>query len=219
MGENLVLINELKLQKNLREFKKNNDFFKIFKREVPINSDFFFKKICSEFSSISCFINYSTAENDIRDIFTKIFNSKIKSDPFFNVWLNDMSSICKMYCKFLEEKRISFWIGTNRGCRRYHIDMVPFRLLVTYSGQGTELLPDEAANRQAFFQGKPNDEIVKDKSKLMFVDKWDITLFKGGKEGILHRTPDNALNSGSSLLMRLDNSSFLETIRKNDQED
>ena len=136
-------------------------------------------------------------------------------DPFFNFWLFDISSICKMYCKFLKEDKISFWIGTKRGCKRYHIDMVAFRLLVTYSGQGTELLPYEAANRQAFFQGKPNNEIVKDKSKLKFVNKWDIAVFKGGKEGILHKTPDNALNEGSWLLMRLDNASFLETIRKN----
>ena len=217
MGEKLVFIDEIKLQKNLKEFKKNDVYLKIFKREAPVNSDLFFKKICNKFSSISCFINHSTAENDIHDIFAKVFNSEIKSDPFYTVWLNDMSNICKIYCKFLEEHKISFWIGTNRGCKRYHIDMVPFRVLVTYSGQGTELLPDEAANRQAFFQGKPNDKIVRDKSKIRFARKWDITFFKGGKDGILHRTPDAAQNKGSSLLMRLDNSSFLESIReKND---
>lgn len=210
-----MLINGLKVNEDLKEFKTSNSCLKIFKREIPIHSDFFFKKICKKFTSISCFINYSKAKNDIKGIFTKVFTSEIMNDPFFNFWLDDMSSICKMYCKFLDEDKISFWIGTKRGCKRYHIDMVPFRLLVTYSGQGTELLPNEAANRQAFFQGKPNDQIVKDKSKLRFVNKWDIAVFKGGREGILHRTPDNALNEGSSLLMRLDNSSFLESIRKN----
>ena len=32
--------------------------------------------------------------------------------------------------------------------------MVPFRLLVTYEGQGTELLPNYAADREAFIEGK-----------------------------------------------------------------
>ena len=214
-----MLINELKLEENLKEFKTSKSCCKIFKREIPTHSDVFFKKICKNFTSISCFINYSKAKSDIKDSFTKVLTPEIMDDPFLNFWLDDVSSICKMYCKFLDEDKISFWLGTKRGCRRYHIDMVPFRLLVTYSGQGTELLPDKAANRQAFFQGKPNNEIVKDKSKLRFVNKWDIAVFKGGKEGILHKTPDNALNEGSSLLMRLDNSSFLETIRKNNNQD
>ena len=41
----------------------------------------------------------------------------------------------------------------------------------------------------------------------------DIAIFRGGKNGILHRTPNSALNH-SSILMRLDNSSFLEDIKK-----
>ena len=92
--------------------------------------------------------------------------------------------------------------------------MVPYRLLVTYAGQGTELLPDFAANRNAFDEGKPNEEIIKDKSALKFINKWDIAIFRGGKKGILHRTPDSALKESSSILMRLDNSSFLEEINK-----
>ena len=44
---------------------------------------------------------------------------------------------------------------------------------------------------------------------------WDVAVFKGNKfrgreEGILHRTPDAALHL-PSLLMRLDNSSFLSS--------
>ena len=71
-----------------------------------------------------------------------------------------MSNICKLFCNFKDEKSISFWLGTQQGCTRYHVDMVPFRLLVTYAGQGTELLPNHAANRKAFLEGKPNEEIV-----------------------------------------------------------
>ena len=57
-------------------------------------------------------------------------------------------------------------------------------------------------------------EIIMDKSALESVNTWDIAIFRGGSEGILHRTPDSALNGGSSMLLRLDNSSFLEEINK-----
>ena len=125
-----------------------------------------------------------------------------------------MSNICKIFSSFLREDRISFWIGTQRGCKRYHVDMVPYRLLITYSGKGTEILPNYAANREAFQEGKSNQEIIKDKSGLKYLDKWDIAIFRGGKKGILHRTPDSALKNNSSLLIRLDQSKFLEEIRK-----
>ena len=125
-----------------------------------------------------------------------------------------MSNICKLFCNFKDEKSISFWLGTQRGCTRYHVDMVPFRLLVTYAGQGTELLPDEAANRKAFLEGKPNEEIVKKKSALQYLNSWDIAIFRGGKYGMLHKTPDPALNGNSSVLMRLDESSFIDDVRR-----
>ena len=95
--------------------------------------------------------------------------------------------------------------------------MVPFRLLVTYAGQGTELLPDYAANKNAFREGKSNKEILKSKSALEYINKGDIAIFRGGEDGILHRTPDSALDSKSSILMRLDAPSFLDEIKNINQ--
>ena len=56
--------------------------------------------------------------------------------------------------------------------------MVPYRLLITYSGKGTEILPNYAANREAFQEGKSNQEIIKDKSGLKYLDKWDIAILE-----------------------------------------
>ena len=92
--------------------------------------------------------------------------------------------------------------------------MVPFRLLVTYAGKGTELLPDHAANRKAFEASKSNEEIVLDSSSLEYINKWDIAIFRGGKTGILHRTPESVINGESSILMRIDTPSFLESVYK-----
>ena len=103
------------------------------------------------------------------------------------------------------------WIGSRRGCRRYHVDNVPRRLLVTYDGCGTEWLADDAADRDAFAKGEPNDKILKDPSGKKFMGEWDISIFRGGGTGLLHRTPDDALN-GHSILMRLDNNEFGDTV-------
>lgn len=77
------------------------------------------------------------------------------------------------------------------------------RLLVTYAGQGTEWLPDEAVDHRAYASGMSNEDILIDPAARQFMRPWDIAVFRGGPEGLLHRTPDTALN-GPSILMRLD---------------
>jgi len=205
-----------KIKQNLLEFKNKNEQLKIFTRDIPKDSDFFFNKIYQSLNSVSGVVRYNNSKKDIH----KIVNQKtinIKYDPFYKIWINDMSELCKLFCKFIGEDKLSFWVGSQRGCKRYHVDMVPFRLLVTYAGEGTELLPDYAANRTAFIQGKKNNEILKDKSALKHISNWDIAIFRGGRDGILHRTPDSALEGKSSILMRLDNSSFLNELNKINQ--
>ena len=203
-----------RIKKKIIDFQNTDDQLKIINRKIPLNSEFFFKKLYKSLNSIYGFVSYDNPNDDLKKLLINKLSNDLKCDPFYDIWLNDMSSLCKIFCKFIGENKISFWIGTKRGCKRYHVDMVPYRLLVTYAGQGTELLPDFAANRNAFDEGKPNEEIIKDKSALKFINKWDIAIFRGGKKGILHRTPDSALKESSSILMRLDNSSFLEEINK-----
>ena len=112
-----------------------------------------------------------------------------------------MANVCNIFCDLLGEDAIGFCLGTERGCRRYHIDNVPKRMLVTYAGKGTEWLPDEAADREAFLSGEPNEKIIKDPSALQFINQWDVAVFRGGPEGVLHRTPDAALNGPSTVFL------------------
>ena len=82
------------------------------------------------------------------------------------------------------------------------------RMLVTYFGKGTEWLPSTACDYNAYYAGKSNQQIVKDSKSIKYLDSWEVAVFKGqkldkGYKGILHRTPDAALNR-KSLLMRLD---------------
>ena len=201
------------IRQNLLDIKNEHKQLGIINRKIPKNSEFFFNKVFKCLNSVSGFVKYNSSRQDIEELFNRPITKDIKCDPFYRVWIDDMSDLCKLFCKFIGDNKISFWVGTERGCKRYHVDMVPFRLLVTYAGQGTEILPDYAANKSAFREGKSNKEILKSMTAVEYINKWDIAIFRGGKDGILHRTPDSALASKSSILMRLDNSSFLDEIK------
>ena len=125
-----------------------------------------------------------------------------------------ITHVCEIFCDIQNTSSISMWIGSKRGCKRFHIDNVPQRLLVTYSGEGTEWLPDAAADKSAYLNGEPNEKILKFPQKKQFVNEWDIAIFKGGSEGLLHRTPDSALKK-NSILLRLDHADYWKNIYNN----
>ena len=75
-------------------------------------------------------------------------------------------------------------------------------------------MPDEAVNRDAYTNGEPNKNILKDTSAKQFINKWDVAIFKGGPKELLNRTPYTA-SSDSLILMRLDYSGFWKKIQKN----
>ena len=197
---------------NLIKLKNNNFQVGIIERKPPSNSDVFFRKLYKHSFALFGSVSKINAEKDIKKVLKHQIPLDIQSDTFYEDWIKDMSNVCKIFCSFKNADIISFWLGSKRGCKRYHVDMVPIRLLVTYAGQGTELLPDKFADRDAFFNGKSNEEILKDKSAIKFLNEWDIALFRGGEKGILHRTPDSALKRRSSILMRLDDKSFLKNF-------
>ena len=124
-----------------------------------------------------------------------------------------MAQTAQVFCDIQKTDSLGYWIGSQRGCSRYHIDNVPLRMLVTYAGVGTEWIPDDAVDRNAYHAGAPNEKIVKDPSAIRFMNAWDVAVFRGGPDGLLHRTPDAAL-SGPSVMMHLDHPAFWESILK-----
>ena len=147
----------------------------------------------------------------LKFILDKNIPLELQSAKFYELWIKDMAELCDIFCDILNNESVSFNLGTNRGCKRYHVDNVPMRLLVTYAGKGTEWLPSQFADRHAFEAGKPNEEILKDPSGCEFINIWDIAVFRGGRKGVLHRTPDAALN-GPSIMLRLDEESFWNDV-------
>ena len=79
---------------------------------------------------------------------------------FKRIWVRDMAKISKIYCNILNTDNICFSLETARSCKRFHIDNVPVRLLVTYYGIGTEWIPSNACDYSAYYDGKKNYKII-----------------------------------------------------------
>ena len=192
---------------NLCNFSKRDSKLEIVIRQKPAGASPFFKQLVKRPFSASGKFRKNNALKDIEEILAATISSDLQKQAFYKVWLDDMASVATLFCKIEKSDSVKVWVGTNRGCSRYHVDNVPRRLLVTYEGKGTEWLPDDAADRAAYTKGKPNELIVKDPSSKQFIGEWDIAVFKGGVGGLLHRTPDEALTS-PTVFMRLDNIDF-----------
>ena len=199
--------------RELSAFANDLSTMRIVERDTPKGSDLFFKELLKEPFNVSKEIFQSNSLEDIEFMLNRIIPSKLKNNNFFYFWLKDMANITSVFSQIIKEKSICLALETSRGCKRYHIDNVPMRLLVTYYGRGTEWLPSDAADYDAYYSGKNNKKILINSAKKKFLKKWDIAIFKGqkyesNKRGILHRTPDSALNK-ISLLMRLDSPKYL----------
>lgn len=195
----------------LIDFTKGSDQLAIAERNPPKEAPAFFKKVLSSPFETDGKVRKESALKDIRGLLNEIFSDEIQQDPFYDLWLKDMAKVGEVFCDIENSDAIGFWLGSKRGCRRYHVDMVPRRLLVTYTGKGTEWLPDKAADREAFSKGEPNNKIIKKPAAIQYINPWDVAIFRGGSKGVLHRTPDEALHS-PSILMRLDHISFWEKV-------
>ena len=191
----------------LTQFQARPEPLGVIERGQPHEATAFFAKLMTAQFRVAGLVRKVSAREDIEAILGDTVAEPLLIDPFYKRWVLDMAAVCNLFCDVLGSKSVCFWLGTRRGCRRFHVDQVPIRLLVTYAGQGTEWLPDEAADRLAFANGASNDLIVKDVRARHFMNTWSVAIFRGGANGLLHRTPDDAMG-GQSILMRLDHPSY-----------
>ncbi len=195
----------------LPDFPNHEEQLAVVERKPIAGAESFFQRLMQTPFGVIGKIYRDSSVEDLRDLLARDIPADLQADPFFEPWLSDMLDVCVTFCDTLNTEAVDFCLGTERGCRRYHTDNVPLRALVTYAGTGTEYVPDEAADRQAFADGAPNEQILKDPSAIRFLNTWDVAVFRGGPKGLLHRTPDAALN-GPSILMRLDHPSFWQGV-------
>ena len=200
---------------SLPKFPKRSDPLAVLERRPQKGSDEFFQKIMKTNFKVIGQVFKESSKNDIKFILKNSITHEMQTNSFYRIWVNDMSIICNMFCRMLDINSLGFSLGTKRVCKRYHIDNVSMRLLVTYAGIGTEWLPENAANRKAYYSGMSNEKILKDPSKRKFMDTWDVAIFRGGQNGLLHRAPDASIN-GQSIMMRLDHETFWHKVLKHE---
>jgi len=94
--------------------------------------------------------------------------------------------------------RLSFGAVRDDQCRKFHVDHHRFRLVTTYSGPGTEWVPNEAVRREAMHHPidcpcDANREIVRDSASIRHAGTGDVLLMKGSGHhsvpGAVHRSP------------------------------
>ena len=208
---------EAKGLRDLAAFKHQEGQLAILERQPLGGGDEFFKKLSERPSSVIGIVGKKNCVEEILALLEDEISEDLKSSDFYMQWVIDMAGVCNIFCETLATNTVGFCLATQRACQRYHIDHVPLRLLVTYYGKGTEWVPDSAVDRLAYDSGMPNDKILTTNNAREFLNAWDIAIFRGGPDGLLHRTPDAALNT-PSILLRLDHESFWDTVFRDTQE-
>ena len=208
---------EAKDLRDLATFKHQEGQLAILERQPLGGGDEFFKKLSERPLNVIGIVGKKTCVEEILALLEDEISEDLKSSDFYMQWVIDMAGVCNIFCETLATNTVGFCLATQRACQRYHIDHVPLRLLVTYYGKGTEWVPDSAVDRLAYDSGMPNDKILTSNKARKFLNAWDIAIFRGGPDGLLHRTPDAALNT-PSILLRLDHESFWDTVFRDTQE-
>lgn len=197
---------------DLINFSERSEPLALYPRKKPEGSDTFFASLLPLLINVSGKVHKARAVRDIEDIVSPALGRVVLKSDFYRTWLRDMANVCQQFAALLDNDMVGFSLSSQRGCKRYHQDKVPMRLLVTYAGSGTEWLPPHAANLAAYENGGKNEQILKDPAGIEWINPWDVAVFKGAPHGLLHRTPDTAL-PGKSLLMRLDSADFWDHTR------
>lgn len=129
---------------------------------------------------------------------------------------HDISEHVEMFCLLfgIKQAGLRLAILDQAMCPRFHVDMVPCRLVTTYCGVATEWLPHNKADRSKL--GKGNMGLVDEESGLYQSERdiqklqpGDVALLKGeswqgnNNAGLIHRSPQ--LPAGEKrLLLTLD---------------
>lgn len=96
--------------------------------------------------------------------------------------------------------RVSFGAVNTDKCRKFHVDFVGLRLVLTYAGPGTEWLPNSAVDREALAHPldcpcDANKKIVRSDDEIRRAKAGDVVILKGGKfhgdpsRAAVHRSP------------------------------
>jgi len=99
-------------------------------------------------------------------------------------WIEDVADLAERFAGLAGEDVVDVRLEriSTDACWKFHIDNVAIRLVTTYQGPGTEIVPDarreEARSLQRDYAG-PLDRLT----------AGDVAIFRGGQGGTVHRSP------------------------------
>ena len=134
----------------------------------------------------------------------------------FSTLVDDVNELIDMFCCLFDLNQVGLRMTVLREamCPKFHVDQVPCRLVTTYSGIGTQWLPNNSVNREKLGYGSAglSDQesgLYGNESDIRQIATADVALLKGegwqGNQnaGLVHRSP--AIPSRESrLLLTLD---------------
>lgn len=123
----------------------------------------------------------------------------------------DLAGLARRFARVMEASRIKVRVErlARDGCRLFHTDFVSVRLITTYAGPGTLILPDAAVRRAGLGKGD-NARIVMDPTAVVAVPTRAVALLKGeaypgsAGRGCVHRSPPVAGTGAVRLVVAMD---------------
>jgi hypothetical protein len=125
----------------------------------------------------------------------------LRDRPIREFLSRDVSQLVGHLLRITRAPRFRLVFGAVRGdqCRKFHTDMLRYRLLTTYLGPGTEWLPESNLRRTALTDSPPcpvaaNAAIVRDPARIRRARTGDVLLMKGAasagpERALVHRSP------------------------------
>lgn len=111
--------------------------------------------------------------------------------PGRDAWVADVAELIARFATLAGRAAVALRLDVlqHDGCRRWHRDCVPLRLLCTYRGPGTQWVPPDQAPA---VMAQPDD----DTPQTLSMTTGDVAVFKGcgwpgqpHDDGIVHRSP------------------------------
>jgi hypothetical protein len=108
--------------------------------------------------------------------------------PFAELLASDIANLAAAFCRISNSDRVDLRLEAVRhnGCWRFHRDCVPFRMLTTYRGSGTQMVSSADAHRAL-------EQQTSYRGPLDTLPRYAVAAFKGDSAGtaggIVHRSP------------------------------
>ena len=87
---------------SLGEFLNRSEKLAIFERDPVKGADEFFQKIMINKFKIKGQVFRNNSYNHIKSLIESVVPKKVNSEPFYSIWLKDMSNICNFFVTSLK---------------------------------------------------------------------------------------------------------------------